>query len=248
MKNWKKIVRILLILVVAIPAAALIAVQVPAVQTAIVGKVTDKLSDQLDGKAHIGGVYFSFPNNVILKDVDVIQGAEDTVAHLGKVLVSLKASSLLFSREARVKRVSVEDGRIAIRHINDSTTNLAALIAPLRKDEPSGPLSLPWDDIHVNQVTLKHIDFSTDSLDVRDINLSVRDVRYGETASARLENLTFREDSRGLQVDRMSGDVSLDSTGLAVRDLRLNDGRSDLNADLTLGFKDFSDFSEFLDR
>ena len=248
MKNWKKIVRILLILVVAIPAAALIAVQVPAVQTAIVGKVTDKLSDHLDGKAHIGGVYFSFPNNVILKDVDVIQGAEDTVAHLGKVLVSLKASSLLFSREARVKRVSVEDGRIAIRHINDSTTNLAALIAPLRKDEPSGPLSLPWDDIHVNQVTLKHIDFSTDSLDVRDINLSVRDVRYGETASARLENLTFREDSRGLQVDRMSGDVSLDSTGLAVRDLRLNDGRSDLNADLTLGFKDFSDFSEFLDK
>ena len=130
MKTWKKIVRILLLVAVIVPASALIAVQIPSVQTAIAGKATRILSKRLDGSVQVGKVYFSFPNNVILKDVDVIQGENDTLAHLGKVLVNLKTSSLLFSDEAHIRRVSVEDGRVAIRRLNDSTTNLSALIAP----------------------------------------------------------------------------------------------------------------------
>ena len=133
MKTWKIIVRILVMVFVVLPAAALVAVQIPAVQTAVVGKVTDVLSRNLDGEVHVGKVLISFPNNLILKDVDVIQSPGDTLAHMGKMLVSLKTSSLVFSREAHIRRVSLENGRIAIRHINDSTTNLDALIAPLKE-------------------------------------------------------------------------------------------------------------------
>ena len=106
MKTWKKIVRILVLVLLIIPAAAMIAVQIPAVQTALVGKVTETLSKDLDGDVRVGRVMLSFPNNLILKDVDVIQGADDTLAHLGKVLASVKTTSLLFSQEARIRRVS----------------------------------------------------------------------------------------------------------------------------------------------
>ena len=249
MKTWKIIVRILVLVFVILPTAALIAVQIPAVQTALVGKVTDRLSRELDGEVHVGKVLLSYPNNLILKDVDVIQAPGDTVAHLGKVLVSLKASSLLFSNEARIRRVSLENGRIAIRHINDSTTNLAALLAPLKnrpkKEDPSG---LPWDDIQANRLTIKHVDFLTDSLHIQDINLTARDIHYGKTASARIDNLTLREESRGLNLEDFGGNVSMDSTGIQILDLRANDGRSDIKADLNLGFRDFSDFSDFLNR
>ena len=250
MKTWKKIVRILLLVVIAIPTAAIIAVQIPAVQTAIVGKVTDRLSGQLDGEARIGKVYFSFPNNIILKDVDLIYAEADTVAHLGKVLVNVKASSLLFSDQARIRRVSVEDGKIGIRKINDSTTNLAALLAPMLNKEKKDdePFSLPWENVKLDKLTLKHIDCATDSLDVRDINLAVRNVNYGKTASARIENLSLQEMRRGFQLDRLSGDVKLDSTGISVADLRFDDGHTDIYADAALGFNDFSDFSEFTDK
>ena len=56
MKNWKKLVRILLLVVIAIPTALIIGVQIPAVQTAIVGKVTDRLSEQLAAVAVVVGV------------------------------------------------------------------------------------------------------------------------------------------------------------------------------------------------
>ena len=250
MKTWKKIVRLLVLAVVIIPTAALIAVQIPAVQTALVNKVSRVLSKDLDGDIRVGEVMFSFPNNLILKDVDVIQGESDTLAHLGKVLAGIKTTSLLFSKEARIRRISVEDGFVAIRHIDDSTTNLAALLAPLQakpKKESSG--GLPWENIHANRVDLKDIDFSLDSaLQLRDINLRLREVRYGETVSARIESLTLREERCQMDLQAFSADVAMDSSGIQVRNLHADDGQSDIRADVSLGFKDFSDFSDFLNR
>ena len=249
MKTWKIIVRILVMVFVVLPTAALVAVQIPAVQTAVVGKVTDVLSRNLDGEVHVGKVLISFPNNLILKDVDVIQSPGDTLAHMGKMLVSLKTSSLVFSREAHIRRVSLENGRIAIRHINDSTTNLDALIAPLKnrpkKENTSG---LPWDDIRAGRLTVKHVDFSTDSLHMQDINLTARNIHYGKTASAQIDNLTLREESRGLNLQELGGDIHMDSTGIQVRDLRAKDDYSHVKGDVKLGFSDFSDFSDFLNR
>ena len=250
MKTWKKIVRILVILLLVIPAAAVVAVQIPAVQTALVGKVTDVLSKELDGDIRVGKVMLSLPNNLILKDVDVIQGAGDTLAHLGKVLVGVKTTSLVFSKDARIRRVGIEDGFVAIRHINDSTTNLSALLAPLqkkpKKDEPSG--GLPWDNIQAGRLDLKHIDFSLDSLQLQDINLRVRDIRYDGTAAARIDQLTLRADSRNLNLESLSAAVALDSTGLQVRGLEASDGRSDIRGDVSLGFDGFPAFSDFLNQ
>ena len=249
MKNWKKIVRILVLALVLIPTAAFIAVQIPAVQTALVGKVSRKLSKDLDGDIRVGKVLLSFPNNLILEDVTVVQGDSDTLAQLGKVLVSVKASSMVFSKEAQIRRVSIENGRVAIRHINDSTTNLQALLAPLKERSRESSSGLPWDNIQAGRVTLKHIDFSTDSLQLQDINLSARNIRYGDDGAAvRIDNLTLRETQRGLDLQELSGNVTLDSTGVNVRDLRYDDGHSNLKGDVALGFSDFSDFSDFLNR
>lgn len=250
MKTWKKIVRLLVLAVIIIPTAALIAVQIPAVQTALVNKASRVLSKDLDGGIRVGKVMFSFPNNLILKDVCIIQGADDTLAHLGKVVAGVKTTSLLFSKEARIRRLGVEDGFVAIRHINDSTTNLAALLAPLQakpKEESSG--GLPWENIHASRVDLKNIDFSLDSLlQLQDINLRLRDIRYGETASARIESLTLREERRQLDLQALRASVAMDSSGIQVRNLQADDGHSDIRADVSLGFKYFSDFSDFLNR
>ena len=250
MKTWKKIVRLLILVALIIPAAALIAVQIPAVQTAAVRKASDLISRNIDGNVQVGSVYFSYPNNLILKDVDIIQGAGDTVAHLGKALVRIKATSLLFSKEARIRRVSLEDGSFNIRKLDDSTTNLSALLAPLLGKEKTESGGLPWEIIRLDRLTLKHIDFSTDSLAIQDINLTARDIRYSEplNVAARIDNLTLKGD-KGLEVKQMSTDVSLGPDGLRLDGLQYDDGWTKLDADrVALGFNDFSDFGDFLDK
>ena len=58
----------------------------------------------------------------------------------------------------------------------------------------------------------------------------------------------MREESRGLNLRELGGDIHLDSTGIQVRDLRAKDDYSDVKGDVKLGFSDFSDFSDFLNR
>ena len=198
MKTWKKIVRLLILVALIVPAAILVAIQIPAVQTSAVRKAGELISKNLDGDIQVGSVYFSYPNNLILKDVDIIQGEGDTLAHLGKALVKIKATSLLFSKEARIRRVSLENGSFNIRRLDDSTTNLSALLAPMMGKEKDDKESagLPWEIIKLDRLNLKHIDFSTDSLALRDINLAARDIRYSEplNLTARIDNLTLEAD------------------------------------------------------
>ena len=253
MKTWKKIVRLLVLAALIIPAALMVAIQIPAVQTAAVRKAADMLSGNIDGRIDVGKVYFSYPNNLILKDVDIIQGAEDTLAHLGKVLVKVKATSLLASKEARIRRVSLENGHFAIRKLDDSTTNLSALLAPLgqkeKKEKEEGG-GLPWESIHLDRLTLKHIDFSADSLAFRDINLSARKIRYSDplNVTARIDNLSL-EGKNDLKVKKMSTSVALSGNGLQVDGLRYEDHWTKLDAKrIALGFSDFSDFGDFLEK
>ena len=247
MKTWKKIVRLVLLVVILIPVAALIAIQIPAVQTWAVGKVSERLTTNLDGTVQVGKVYLSFPNNLILKDVDLIQGADDTVAHVGKLLLKVKTTSLLLSKEAIIRRVSVEDGHVGIRTLEDSTTNLSRLLAPLLQGNNESA-SLPWDRIQLDRLTLKHIDFSYDSLALQDINLSVRKIYYAaDGAGARIENLTLKKGDE-LEVLRFGTDARYDSTGVVLHDFVYDDGYSNITADkLALGFSDFSAFSHFTD-
>ncbi|MBR1539305.1 MAG: hypothetical protein IJ636_07340, partial [Bacteroidales bacterium] len=252
MKTWKKIVRLLILIALIVPAAAVVAVQIPAVQTAAVRKAADFLSGHIDGRVDVGKVYFSYPNSLILKNVDVIQGDSDTLAHLGKALVKIKATSLLFSKEARIRRVSLEDGHFTIRRLDESTTNLSALLAPLlgKEKKEDGGGGLPWECIRLDRLTLKHIDFAADSLALRDINLSARNIHYTAPleATARIDNLTLEGDN-DLKVNKMSADIALGSEGLHVDGLRYEDGWTSLDADrIALGFSSFDDFNDFLDK
>ena len=257
MKTWQKIVRLLILVVIILPIAAVIAIQVPAVQTFVVEKVAGTLAKNLDGSVHVGKVYFSYPNNLILKDVDLIQGADDTVAHLGKLLVKVKASSLI-GNEARIRRVSLENGYFRLRKYDDSTTNLSRLLAPMKNKPPREPKSpeeekggLPWNSISLDRLTIKHIDFTADTtLALQDINLSARNFHYSEEgASGRIDNLTLRKGDE-LAVQNLSMDLQYSPTGSSsLRNVCYDDDYSHLRAEyLAIDYDDMSDFSQFMEK
>ena len=256
MKTWQKIVRLLILVVILLPIATFIAVQIPAVQTFVVEKVASKLAKNIDGSVHVGKVYFSYPNNLILKDVDLIQGADDTVAHLGKLLVKVKASSLI-GNEARIRRVSLENGYVRLRKYEDSTTNLSRLLAPMKNKPPKEPKSpeekggLPWSSISLDRLTVKHMDFSADTtLALQDINLSARNLHYSEEgASGRIDNLTLRKGDE-LAVQNLSMDLQYSPTGSSsLRNVCYDDDYTHLRAEyLAIDYDDMSDFSQFMEK
>lgn len=263
MKTWKKVVRLLVLVAIMVPLVALVAIQVPAVQTALVGKVTKMLDRNMDGSINVGKVYFSFPNNVILKDIDIIQGQNDTLLHASKLLLKVKTSSLL-GENARIRRISLEDGHASIRRLDDSTTNLSLLLAPFMKGEGG---SLPWQDISLDKLSVKNFDFSFNNrlpgeeqpetpsghidwknIALRDIDLTARDIKYNGNLSVRLDDINFSEQN-GLQLERLGGHVALDGEGLHIENLEYRDGWSELHSEkFSLGFNEFSDFNDLFGK
>ena len=266
MKTWKKIVRLLVLVAILIPTVALVAIQVPAVQTALTGKVIQRVTRGLEGDLSIGKVYFSFPNNLILKDILIISEG-DTLLSAGKMLVKVKTTSLLRD-EAVVRRVSLENGQAAIRRLDDSTTTLSKFLAPLKRSNKDTTTALPWATVSLDRLTVKDFAFTFDNrlpaartdttvlphadwknLRLEDINLTARKIRYEDGAlDVRMEQLSFREQG-GLDLQNLEGDIRLDSQGLTFDALEYDDTWSQLHADrLRLGFKDFSDFSQLLEK
>lgn len=267
MKRHGRLFFTLIIVIILIPVAAAIALQFPAVQTAAVNKAAELLSEKLDGEVTVGKVYLSIPNNLILKDVNAIYGERDTVASVGKLLVNLKAASLL-TEELAVKRVSLEDGCFRLRKTDSATTNLSALIAPLLdpdKEKDTASVS-PFKSYRLDRLTVKNFNFSTEdrfadsisfssphqidwsNIGLEEINLDARHLKYEDSLSVSIEKLTFKE-SRGMEVNHFSGDVSMSDNLIIIRSLDYDDGLSHILADsFSLGFDSFDDFSDFLNK
>ena len=267
MKTWKKIVRLLVLVAILVPTVALIAIQVPAVQTKLAHMVTTRLTRGIEGDVSIGKVYFSFPNNLILKDI-LITSDSDTVLSAGKLLVKVKTTSLVLSDEAVIRRISLENGQAAIRRLDDSTTTLSKMLAPLNRSSKDSTQAMPWNTITLDRLTVKDFAFTYDNrlpaartdttilphadwknLHLEDINLTARKIRYEDGAlDVRMERLSFREQG-GLDLQNLEGDIRLGDKGLTFDSLEYDDTWTQLHADrLRLGFNDFSDFNQLLEK
>ena len=266
MKTWKKILQMLVLVAILVPTVALIAIQVPAVQTALTGKVIQRVTRGIEGDVSIGKVYFSFPNNLILKDILIVSDG-DTLLSAGKMLVKVKTTSLMRD-EAVVRRVSLEHGQAAIRRLDDSTTTFSKMLAPLKRANKDTTTALPWEAITLDRLTVKDFAFTFDNrlpaartdttvlphadwknLRLVDINLTARKIRYEDGAlDLRMQQLSFREQG-GLDLQKLEGDIRLDSDGLTFDALEYDDTWTQLHADrFRLGFKDFSDFAQLLEK
>ena len=160
MRLWKKILFTIVMVVIIVPTAAFLSLQSSKVQTLVTAKIASLLSEEMDGRTTVGKVYLSLPNNLIIKDINLIYGQEDTVAHIGKFLVHLKLAPLL-KGELSVKRIALDDSRLSIGKINDSTTNLSALLSPFISDRDKDTTASFIDLYSIRRLSVKNFSFQT---------------------------------------------------------------------------------------
>ncbi|MBO7371401.1 MAG: hypothetical protein J6U34_02730, partial [Bacteroidales bacterium] len=68
MKVLRKILLGLLFLLALLPVVAVVALQLPGVQSRICNAVTSSVSDNLNGSIEVGDVYYALFDRVIVKD------------------------------------------------------------------------------------------------------------------------------------------------------------------------------------
>ncbi len=259
MKRWIKIVLAVLATVVALSTAAVIALQLPPVQKAICNKVTKSLSEKTGMDISVGDIHFALFDRVLMNDVVVANG-KDTVLVCNNASASISPLKML-TGNMKVNRISLDGGQLFPQNLPKS-----------QKDDDGNedkPFSLPKMNASIGHLVLndfkvvnynaygdhvnrdkdpRQIDFN--DLYIEDLHLDVKDVKYnGESASAKVNKLSFKERGSGYDLQNLSFDAAYDSTGVHVVDFNYKDAYSDLSLPKAdLNFKDFKDFDNFMEN
>ena len=238
MKVLKRILIGLLAVVILIPVAAVVLVQIPAVQTYVGNKALQAISKNLGGSIQIGDIRYALFNTLILTDVTVLEPAGDTLLYAGKVLLEMDSRSL--RRDTLdIRRVSVERCRAAMRDLPEGGT----------KTEKSGG-GLPWKSIKAEKIAVSDLSFTyaEKGIQIEGFTLRADHLEYGESIYGQLRELAFTEAQQNNRYSLSSGILVSDKM-LYLNDFCLKDAHSDIDAPhIALYYDSFADFADFLNK
>ena len=221
-KKWVKYLLVITGIFIFIPLLLYIVVQIPGIQTMIVRKVTNTLSENLRSEISIRRVDYRFFNKLALSEVLFLDRNRDTLLYTRKLSAGIRKVDIK-NRVINLGRVDLASPDLSL--IADSTgkMNLEWYLEHLKgsgKDSSGREMDLKIDRIDIDKGRFSMInrknekkedsvklDFS--DLAIGNINGIIEDFHIlNDTISFRVFNLSFNEKS-GFIINKMNSDVTL---------------------------------------
>ncbi len=265
MKTLRRIIVGILLVAILLPLAVIVAVQIPSMQTFVSKKVTQALSDNIEGNISVGKVYILPLHTAIITDLSITEPEGDTILAVRKLSANIEGKTLFSSEELKVNRIILDGGVAHMRYVTPDETNISRLLAQFASSEKTES-SLPWKNISVGKVKVNGIDFTLDNpfveqpkcdikagsvdfnnLDVQKLHLSASDLFYTKEGDAgcRIADLSFTERNSGYNLRTFKASISAGNDGISVKNLKFDDGFSKLTADCELTTESLKDLSSF---
>jgi len=265
----KIIARVLVVLAVLLMTALLV-LQIPAAQTALVRRVLHSVEKNIDGRIEFSDMTFVPFKGLVVKDLAIIDDAplqgddpQDTLLRARTVAASFTLKGLLSKDGVQLRNAEVEHARFAlVSESGEYSSNLARIFrmkpsGEEKEKKAGGVFSIR--NVSVKDFNFRMIDNTGSSgekpaygIDWDDLDLTAdiegRDLRLTDgVMSGQARSVRVREKS-GLDAT-LSGNASVGGGRTAITDLRLRDASSDLSLpELTLSYSSTEDFGDFLDK
>lgn len=232
------VISTVIIIMVVIPLVLSLILQNSGVQTWIVGKATDYISQKIGSRISIGKIDIGKFYNIQLYDffVESTMG-RDTLLYTNKLTTRLSALHLA-TNDVALTFVRLEGGEFNL-YSSDSVTNIKVIIDKIsgapKKENPT-PFSMSIGDIEIENLTFRYekkdaqaVNYGINYQDMEMQNVSMELNRFnlvGDSISAGVDHIAFREKG-GLELNSLSlkelylsssimnfkgGDVTIDST------------------------------------
>lgn len=249
--------------------ALMIALQIPAVQTAAVSRVLRGLTGDLNCEIKVGEFALHPFNTLIVKDVLILDknaysspshSPQDTIIKGGTIIARFSLKGLLSDDGIQLSRAEVHDALIClVNEDNEYKSNFARAFSSGKKKE--GGKNPPT--VLVKRARLENVEFrmanatkenGSDShygvdwnnLDLI-LNAEAKAIKYSDgTFSGKFNHIDFSEHC-GLEIDELSGNLEYSETLLSLEELFLKDKYSSLKLkELSFSMDDKSGWSNFL--
>lgn len=232
-------------------------IQLPPVQTAIIGVITKRLSEQTGHDISIGQVDVRFPLEMVFHKVDVVE-PDGAILFKTEGLFLRALDIQLRTGTYFAHRVEVDGPVFNLTLLaGDSLTNLDRFLAHFPSSESEGDVDffLETNEVVVRNGTFTYHDYNEpQELDVVDFNhLKLRKIDAHITAldlaggdiDADIKLLRFEDAVSGFDLRHLHGHFTMRSDTLLLAGYSLRTPRTRLNGDLLFSFDQWSDFSDF---
>ena len=222
------------------------------------------LSRQTGAEIKVGSFGLSLTKGLLIKDIMIKDQHHDELfsAH---ILGFIPGKIQLKQHRLNIGKIFINKGVIQlITHKNDSVLNLQFLLDyfaskdTLKKiDTTSRPWHITFSRVemedtrfHFQDENQPRVDTGMDysNIDVNHINLLITDfVPDGDTINATIKHLSANERS-GFAIHSMSGEFSASPAFLKAHHLKLVTNNSNLNLSFDFLYKEWNDYSDFLNK
>ena len=200
--------------------AAVLLLQIPAVQTGIARRALASLEDKIDGKIQVGSLRVEPFNTIIVTDAlltdDNRTGGQDTVFYARNLTAKFSLKGL-FNKDNpfNIKSLNVSDGVFALVTDQDGKSNLTHIFGETENPEPPKlNFEASVNKVSINNFRFKMLNLNPDQPEYsgQGINWSDMDLR----ANLEAKNLRVHDGIIYGTVDHLSAD---EKSGYSIQDL-----------------------------
>jgi hypothetical protein len=261
----KKIRKISIIFIISILASNLLAyalLRAPAVQTYLVGKLTNYLSQKLNTVTRIEGVDIEFFSKIVLEGIYVEDLHKDTLLYAGKLKIDIK-NILIEKNIVNLKAVMLEECRVnLIQYKNEKDLNFQFIVDAFDSGDTTTTKNKKPLKIFSNQLILKNVDFSYnyqadtssfagvnfDHIHLKKVNGTFESIKIiNDTINANIKSLSFRDKS-GFQVFEMSTNFKISPKEMVCDELKLVTNKSKVKGELKFETNEWDDYNDFEEK
>ena len=235
---------------------------VPAIQTFVVHKVTEAISEKWGTEISIGDVHITPTLKLVCHEVAIKDHHNENMIYSGTVkgrLRSLKTKPVKLG----LGDVEFHDLDVVLRTYKDETSiNIAQWAKKFKKDKKKKqPFTLTSNSVHISDGrfvlindnkrtvfdTAGHPDIDYDFLELADLQVNAKDFKLvGADVAMNFKQLAFNQYG-GFQLKQGSGDFRICDTTLTFNGLKLKTPQSDLDLDLYFRYNRWKTYGDFLD-
>jgi len=226
---------------------------IPAVQTFLGGRVTDKINDEFGTNINVGRVGLQFNGDVELKNILISDYKNDTLIGIKELNTSVISFKNLYNGILNFGDIDINELVFNVKTYElASQTNLDVFVERFERNNPKakrGEFLLSSSDLSILDGTFRLIDENKQQpkiLEFYDLNINATNfVIENSNVNARINTLAFK-DTRGAYIENMVTNFEYTLDHMSFNDLSIRTRESNLTGRLRFDYnrKDFKYFED----
>ncbi len=226
---------------------------IPAVQTSVANRITNKLNKTYNTKINIDKVKLQINGNIALNSIYIEDYKNDTLISIEKLNTTIVSLNNFINGKYTFGDISIENLYFNYKHYKGHhKTNLDEFIYKFKTEEKptKQPFLISSSDITIKGSQFK---FTNENLNTPEIlnfkNLFINTTNFvvnGSTINTRINKLSFFE-NRGIYLNNLQSNFLFSKDKMSFENLKINSKHSVLKGDLNFNYA-YKDLKHFTDK